>query len=70
MKNIKTDIIGLTYNNLTKEEVTKIYDSVLKLTNLLINDEEKPSIDYSNIIILYDNETKEKVRKLIQNNEI
>ena len=62
--------INFINNNLTKEEVTKIYDSVLKLTSSLINNKETSGIDYSNVIVLYDNETKEKVRKLIQNNEI
>ena len=59
-------------NDLTKEEVNKIYDSIKYLTNTLINIGSKDTqiIENNNVIILYDNVTLGKIRKLIQNNEI
>lgn len=59
-------------NKLTTQEIDEIYDRIVKLTNLLIsfNDNQNTKEDTSNIIILYDNKVKEKIKKLIKNNEI
>ena len=59
-------------HKLTKEEVNKIYDNIINLTSTLINidNSDTPHVELSNLIVLYDEETKEKIRRLIQDNEI
>ena len=59
-------------NKLTTQEIDEIYDRIVKLTKTLIsfNDNQNTKEDTSNIIILYDNKVKEKIKKLIKNNEV
>ena len=52
---------------LSMEEIDKVYDRIVSLTNSLINFDNR---NESNVFTLYDDKVKRKIKKLTQNYEI
>ena len=64
--------INFINSETTPEQIDKIYDNVINLLNSLMNYNNQNYLDTtpSNVIVLYDQQVKNKIRKLIQKNEI
>ena len=58
----------LRYNKLSTYDIDKIYDNIISLCDSLVK--YKNTITDENIIVLYDENIKKKIKKLIQNKEI
>ena len=57
---------------LNKDDINKIYDNIITLTDRLINMDDKyfDNVELSNVIVLYDEKISNKIRKLIKEYEI
>lgn len=58
----------LRYNKLSISDIDKIYDNIISLCDSLVK--YKNTITDDNIIVLYDENIKKKIKKLIQDKEI